>query len=334
MKDDKMVRFLILRFGSASEVLMTTPVIRCLKEQVEGASIDYVVGRAWVHLLEHNPYLNKVHVLEGLKGKQVKKIKEEGFDYIIDLQRDVRSEMIRARLQLISFAIPKHAFRYWMKVRLGIGHLPENNWVERCLETIQIFDVVNDSKGLDYIIPDHDEVSLSQLPQPFRKGFVTYVMGAKYRTRKLPADMISEICRGIGYPVVLIGGPEEANEAEIVSRASGTNVWNGCGIYTFGQSASLVRQSRLVLTHDTGMMHVASSFGRPVISIWGNTIPGFGMAPYRPHKDSRIFEVKDLSCRPCSLKGYNTCPKRHFHCMRHIDLEKLVQHASHILGTV
>jgi ADP-heptose:LPS heptosyltransferase len=72
-------------------------------------------------------------------------------------------------------------------------------------------------------------------------------------------------------------------------------------------------------------MHIASALNKKVLSVWGNTVPEFGMYPYMPDEESVIFEVKGLSCRPCTKLGYNTCPKGHFKCMNNIDLDKITK---------
>ena len=112
-------------------------------------------------------------------------------------------------------------------------------------------------------------------------------------------------------------------------------VFNSCGYYNISQSASLIRQATAVLTNDTGLMHVAAAFHKPIVSVWGNTIPGFGMYPYLPGKfksDSMIAEVKGLSCRPCSKLGFTECPKKHFKCMNQIEVDPVVDFLSFITG--
>ena len=69
-------------------------------------------------------------------------------------------------------------------------------------------------------------------------------------------------------------------------------------------------------------MHIAAAFKKPIISVWGNTVPEFGMAPYYGRSEIRNqkFEILNLSCRPCSKIGYKKCPKGHFKCMNEIDI--------------
>ncbi|HUD91393.1 MAG TPA: TonB-dependent receptor, partial [Sphingobium sp.] len=84
------------------------------------------------------------------------------------------------------------------------------------------------------------------------------------------------------HPVILLGGPEDFEAGEAIRNALGnTQILNACGKYNFNQSASLIQKALIVFTHDTGLMHVAAAFRKKVYSIWGNTIPEFGMYPYR-----------------------------------------------------
>ena len=91
------------------------------------------------------------------------------------------------------------------------------------------------------------------------------------------------------------------------------------GKFSIGQSAYLIKKAKYVFTNDTGMMHIAAAFKKKIYSVWGNTIPGFGMTPYLANSASKIIEVRDLFCRPCSKIGFDRCPKGHFNCMNRID---------------
>jgi ADP-heptose:LPS heptosyltransferase len=159
-------------------------------------------------------------------------------------------------------------------------------------------------------------------------------------------ERIIELCAQLRRPVVLLGGPEDESTGHIVELhfehlpadqvptaapaipyspyyfeknalpPSRTQIYNACGHFTLHQSASLVKQAQLVVSHDTGLMHIAAAFQKEIISVWGNTVPAFGMYPYRTN--FRILEVEGLSCRPCSKIGYEKCPQGHFRCMRDI----------------
>ncbi|HRB40127.1 MAG TPA: glycosyltransferase family 9 protein, partial [Bacteroidia bacterium] len=108
-----------------------------------------------------------------------------------------------------------------------------------------------------------------------------------------------------------------------------------CGITSIGQSASLIKQSKAVITHDTGLMHIAAALRKKIVSVWGNTVPEFGMYPYLPVNSVpfSISEVKNLNCRPCSKIGYNTCPKKHFRCMNDMDIQEIIKNTQHYFET-
>ena len=104
-----------------------------------------------------------------------------------------------------------------------------------------------------------------------------------------------------------------------VSKTARSPIHNGCGRYSLHQSASLLRQAAFVVSHDTGLMHIAAAFGQRIYSIWGNTVPEFGMYPFRTEYEA--LEVPGLPCRPCSKIGFAQCPQGHFRCMRAQNLD-------------
>ena len=134
----------------------------------------------------------------------------------------------------------------------------------------------------------------------------------------MPNEKIISIIKKVNKPVLLIGGPEDFERGEQIV-ANTINTQNTCGKYSVLQSASLIQQANRVITHDTGMMHIAAAFKKKIYSVWGNTVPEFGMYPYLENEQSKRIEVKGLNCRPCSKIGYSKCPKGHFKCMQEID---------------
>jgi heptosyltransferase-2 len=100
-----------------------------------------------------------------------------------------------------------------------------------------------------------------------------------------------------------------------------------CGKISVNESAAIISRCAAIITHDTGMMHIAAAFGKEILSIWGNTVPALGMTPYLGKKGGRgdRFEVKGLGCRPCSKIGFGECPKGHFKCMNEQDIPAIVE---------
>jgi len=319
-----LVKFLIIRFSSIGDIVLTTPVIRCLKEQVEGAEVHYFTKKAFLPVLAGNPYIDQIHVLDNSLSEIIKQLKQINFDYVIDLHHNLRTTIVKTRLNILAFSFNKLNIEKWLLVNMRINRLPNVHIVDRYLETTKVFDINNDGKGLDYFIDPKDEIGINDLPATHQNGYAGFVIGAKHSTKRLPRTKIVSIVQKLKLPVIMMGGKEDFEDGEFIQQQVGELCYNACGKYNLGQSASLVKKANVVITHDTGLMHIASAFHKKIISIWGNTIPEFGMYPYLPHSDSQIIEVKGLKCRPCSKIGYKACPKGHFKCMNEINEEKVV----------
>jgi ADP-heptose:LPS heptosyltransferase len=320
------VKILIIRLSSIGDIVLTSLIVRCLKNQVKNAEIHFVTKQQFKSILESNPYIDKVHVLGENFGDLIHELIPEKFDYIIDLHHNFRSARLKRRLKGKAFSVNKLNWQKMLLIRFKINRLPQKHIVDRYLETTSSLQVENDGKGLDYFIPEKEAFKMSDLPAPFQKmGFVAFVIAGTYNTKKLPVEKIIEICQKIDYPVILLGGKKEFDEGEKVLSQSKGNVLNYAGKISLNRSASLVRDAKVVLTNDTGLMHIAAAFQKKILSFWGNTVADFGMVPYQPHPVSQRMEVENLKCRPCSKLGFQKCPKKHFRCMNEINVDEAVR---------
>lgn len=320
------MKILVLRFSSIGDIVLTTPLIRAVKKQVEGVELHYATKATYRGIVESNPYVDKVHVLEDNINQLVQELQEEQFDLVLDLHHNIRTQIIKMRLRVKSVAVNKLNFEKWLLTQFKIDKLPKyKHIVDRYVYTAKTLGVKKDEGGLDFFIPQEDEVKIKDLFEDAQGGFVAIAIGAKFLTKRLPYPKIIEICDRIDQAVILLGGLDDlARGEEIAHRTSNKRVFNACGRLNLNQSASVVKQANVVITHDTGLMHIAAAFKKKIISIWGNTVPEFGMYPYNMDNDFKIIEVKDLSCRPCSKIGHKKCPKEHFDCMQKIDTEEVI----------
>lgn len=320
-------RILVVRFSSIGDIVLTTPVLRCAKNQWHGeVEIHFLTKKPYAFLLENNPYLHQVHTIERSTNEIIESLRNLQFDYIIDLHHNARSFFLKRKLGMLSFAFNKLNFEKWLLVRFGINRLPENHIVDRYLETLSAFKIKNDLRGLDYFIPDTARNALDQLPEAFRKGYLAFVIGGQHKGKKLPPAKIANICQALNYPVVLLGGPEDEHAANTILRTAGENVWSAAGKFSFDESAALIESSTGVISHDTGLMHVAAALKKPVISVWGGTVPEFGMYPYLPGEPSAMVQASHLKKRPCSKLG-NHCKYKTCRCTEEINENEVVQYA-------
>ncbi|WP_460960979.1 glycosyltransferase family 9 protein [Spirosoma litoris] len=308
------MKILIIRFSSIGDIVLTTPVVRCLKLQLPNAEIHFCTKRIYQSLIETNPYIDYCHCLDNSLPNLIRRLYAEQYDYIIDLHNNLRTKLIKLTLRTHCYTINKRNIRKWLYIRLKLNSMPDEHIVDRYMATLKSLKVKNDGLGLDYFIPDSARVMKEQLPFTHQQAYIAYAIGGQHATKRLPLARIIELCRQINQPIILLGSPEDREVGDAVQEALGDQViFNACGLYSLNQSASLLQQARIVFSHDTGLMHIAAALKKPIYSIWGNTTPQLGMYPYKtPHI---IIENKNLRCRPCSKIGYQSCPQHHFRCM-------------------
>ncbi len=320
------MKFLIIRFSSIGDIVLTTPVIRCLKQQLPGAEVHYLTKKSYKAIIETNPYVDKLHVLADNWDAMTDSLKQEQFDFVIDLHHNLRTWRIKRALKNAkNFSFNKLNYEKWLLTALKINKLPNIHIVDRYLQTLQSFGIKNDGKGLDYFIPEKDIVPVTDLPVSHMHGFIGIVIGAALQTKKLPVHKLQELCAKIDHPIILLGGPEDRADGDMIASVDTIKIYNSCGKFNLNESADLVRRSKLIISHDTGLMHIAAAFKKNVISIWGNTVPAFGMGPFfgKLQVTDIQFQVDGLSCRPCSKIGYKKCPKGHFKCMERQDINAI-----------
>jgi heptosyltransferase-2 len=294
-----------------------------VKKQIEGAELHFVTKESFREVLVNNPYINKLYTFKKDIPEIYDQLKAEHYDLVIDLHKNLRSVRLKRHLGVKSYSFDKINFQKFAAVNFKmISSLPAKHIVDRYFDAVKDLNVNNDGKGLDYFLEEKDKVDV---PRIFfageKKEFVALVAGGSYYTKKIPLQKLEEICRKVTLSIIVVGDKSDAEVAEKLAEKF-THVGDACGKFSINQSASIIQQSKAVITSDTGLMHIASAFKKKIFSLWGNTIPEFGMGPYLPGEGSRILETK-ISCRPCSKLGYHKCPKGHFRCMMEINISEI-----------
>jgi ADP-heptose:LPS heptosyltransferase len=321
------VKILVVRFSSIGDIVLTTPVLRALKKQLEDCEIHFLTKSSFRSVIQHNEFIDKVITIDESIKEVTKTLKDEKYDWVIDLHNNIRTKSLKFRLGRPSKKFPKLHWKKWKLVKFKKDEMPNIHVVERYFQAVEHLGVKPDNQPCDFPIPESESINLKEYTLE-GKRFCAVVVGAKFKTKQLPVQKLIEIINGIDLPVILIGGPDDKVLAdELMIGLSRPDVYNSCGKHSILGSASILKQSAQVLTNDTGMMHIASCYDVPIISVWGNTVPSLGMYPYRPEDKSSfsIHEVEGLNCRPCSKIGYASCPKGHFDCMLKQNTEGIVK---------
>jgi len=332
------MKALIIRFSSIGDIVLTTPVIRCLKQQFPAWEVHYLTKKAYGTLLVNSPFIDKLHLLGDDLDEVIEELKKEKFDFIIDLHHNLRTLRVKKALKAKSYSFPKLNIQKWLLTNLRLDFMPDKSIVERYFEPVRPLGVHNDGKGLDYYLPVKNRVGNDDIPMSHWSGYIGCVIGGSYDTKKLPVAQWKKFCELSPYPVMLLGGPEDQYDGNEIASQDKIKIYNSCGKFNLNESAELVKLARVIVSNDTGLMHVAAAFQKPIISLWGNTSPGMGMFPYygynnlkdRVASQSVIIENKNLNCHPCSKIGYNRCPKGHFRCMRELDMALVANEAERL----
>jgi ADP-heptose:LPS heptosyltransferase len=314
------LKVLIVRFSSIGDIVLTSPLLRCLRAQTNW-ELHFLTKASFRGILAGNPHIDRLLTIDRSVGELKGELKSAGYDLVIDLHKNLRTLHLRTILPTTKFrSYRKDNWDKWKMVHLKSKRIRKRHIADRYFGPVKTYGIHKDGHGLEYYLQDKDWVDLERAG--IRGAFVSMVIGAAHFTKRYPADKVAGVCKQFGLPIVLIGGAEERRAAQVIMDEAGPHVISYCGDLTIGQSAFVIRKSAAVITNDTGFMHIAAAFQIPVVSLWGNTVPEFGLWPYYGQKNQDLnmtMEVNELSCRPCHKIGRDSCPRGHFRCMRDID---------------
>ena len=310
----KSLKILVVRFSSIGDIILTTPVVRILKKQLN-TEVHYLTKNAYSSLLMNNPNIDQIFCIKNSILEIRKDLKEQKYDFIIDLHNNIRSSL------LISLGFPikryvKSNFKKFLFRNFGINLLKNQHVVDRYLHTISFLKTKNDNLGLEYYIDESSSVNFD-----LKQKYIAWAIGGSKIQKKISLNQINELSKELNYPIVLIGGDEEKNTGELIKEMSkGLNITNLCGTLDLDQSALVIKHSLCLFSNDTGMMHIGAAFNKKIVSFWGCTKPNMGFYPY-VKKENSLLVVSSNSQRQCSKHG-DSCRYSKDGCIKQINIDK------------
>lgn len=315
------MKILLIRLSSIGDILLTTPVVRALYRAIPEASIHFVTRIRYTSLLEHHPHIHTIHGYSSSgpdKARLRQVLREEKFDLVIDLHAVPRSRALRRGLAHRVHVYQKQSWRWLALVGLkwnlyrSVLPIPE-----RYLAAVPDLGLKADQEGLElYLPPTLSELVLQMLIErgwDGRTPIIALCPGARHATKRWPeqhhADLLRRIREHSHSTVVLLGGPEDT----AILRDPGEGVIDLRGRLTLLETAAVMDACTVVVTNDSGLMHMATARRRPVVALFGSTVREFGFYPYQA--DATVLEIPGLPCRPCTHIGRARCPQGHFRCM-------------------
>jgi lipopolysaccharide heptosyltransferase II len=327
-------RILIARLSSIGDIVLTTPLIRAVKNKYPQARISFLVKKQFSGLLQHNPNIDELieyNKSEGELNRICKIISEKQFDWFIDIHKSLRTRYLRFLTGIpYSTSYRKQVFHRQLLVWFGSNHFTEIRPVYlKYFDSVAKQGISYDSEGTEVYFSKEDtdfvNLELTKGGYSFKEPIITLCPGASYWNKQWPAERFAEtgkiLANGKNAVIALLGGSKDQRLCESVKDIIGSPAINLAGKLSLTGSAALLNQSLLVITNDSGMMHLAQSQKKPVLAIFGSTTRELGFFPL-PQKS--IVVEKQLSCRPCTTKGLDHCPKKHFNCMNLIPVSEVL----------
>ena len=325
-------KILIIRFSSIGDIVLASPVFRCVKKQLSDTEVHFLTKLSYKIVTAANPFIDKFFYYDDNMEELLARLKAENYDHIIDLHNNFRSNKIKRILSVDTHTIDKLTFKKFLLTQLNIDVMPDRHITQRSLDAVLPLGVKDDGGGLDYFIAKEYELKRDDIPTSHLAGFIVIVIGATYFTKRFPVHKIIELCSKINHPIILLGGKEDAANGKIIADNDSVKIYNACGKFNISESADIIKKAKLVISNDTGMQYIACALKRPVIALWGGTTPDLDVEPYYGSNFLRnlqkpLYEnvVLNLKCQPCSKYGLNKCPLDHFNCMEKINVDGLVE---------
>jgi lipopolysaccharide heptosyltransferase II len=336
---------LIIRLSSIGDIILTTPLLRSIRRTYPNVSITYITKKQYAGLLADSPYINELIAFdqsEGFHGlrKLKQRLRKQHFDACLDIHKNWRSRFLRLGLGAgLTATYPKYILRRTLLVRLKINLYRNIRPVYlRYFKAVRKLGVQYDGDGseINFPVTASEKVTgiLSDLGYKLNTPMVVICPGATYLNKKWLTDGFVKAARHLMHErsvfVIIHGGRDDKDQCDQIAAGIGPGACSLAGSLSLPETAALLRLSTLVIANDSGLLHLAQSQKRPVVGIYGPTTRELGFFPMEP--DSTVVETT-LSCRPCTPKGLNYCPKGHFRCMKDITPEMVIDAAMQYLGT-
>ncbi|MFH1562887.1 MAG: lipopolysaccharide heptosyltransferase II [Nitrospirota bacterium] len=335
MEDDK--KILIIRLSSIGDIVLASPLIRLVRKKFPQAKIDMLVCSEFEELISANPNLSQVILFDrktGLKGllRLCKKIRKERYDLVIDIHKKLRSSIIcwtSGAKQTVVYN--KHSFLRFLLVNFKINRFVTTTYVANLyLKSVERFGIEDDGQGLELDITQAKDMGVLELLR--QEGvskecsLIGLAPGAHWNTKRWFKESFIELANLLlqrkGVKIVILGGKDEMELGKEIESGLLDKPINAVGKLSLMETAALLKRCNVLITNDTGVMHIAAAVKTPVVAIFGPTVGEFGYYPYRVA--NRVIS-KDLPCKPCTTKGTSKCKINTFDCMRIISTDEVLE---------
>lgn len=337
------MKILVFRLSAIGDIVLTTALLRNLRKTFPHAQIDFVVKKQFASLLQSVPYVSNVYEFDskkGLKGLFAlrKMLAAQNYNALLDIHKNWRSLFVTSTIRGKRYVYKKMVLKRSLLVKFKINcYKPPRPVYLRFLDAAKPLGVNYDGEKTSIVVPQEArEFVKNQLAASgiLAEKYVVLCPGASFSNKQYPVELLTQVAQQLlaqSQSIVLLGGEKEEKLCEEIMRNCKGNIANLAGKCNLTQSAAVLAGAAVTVANDTGMLHISEACGVPVVGLYGPTVEQFGYFPLLAQ--SKVAQVEELTCRPCTKMGMNYCPKGTFACLKTIAPAQIVNFVEHIINS-
>lgn len=333
-------QILVIRLSAIGDILLTTPILRLLRAYCPQARIDFLTKAAYHDLIRAHPCVDRVLLVPPQQGlhQTLQALRQTPYDMVLDVHRTLRTRLLaRGLAARHKLHYHKRPLRRALLVHLGWNTLrPLTAVPELYAAPLRRLGMHAPLSGLEmHIAPESHAMVQAYCarvcPQAAAAPLLAVAPGAQWPTKRWLVERFADVARAMAHThkaaIVLLGSAADRPLAQAIQARLPGPVLDSTGQLSLMETAALLQQCRLLLCNDSGLMHMATALGVPVVAIFGPTVEEFGFYPF--HAQAQVLSAP-VACRPCSTKGSARCPRGHHACMQHVTTTQVLE-AAHTL---
>lgn len=333
-------RSLVIQTSFLGDVILTTPLLTRLADSNGGGPVDVVATPQGASLLQGHPAVRQLIPYDkrgadkGIAGfrRVVKRIRSTSVDDVAYLaQGSIRSATLALSARYpnrVGFDTADGRWLYTKQVKYQseLHHsqrllsLADAHRKQRAAPSTdlgeakpRLYPSSADKEAVETLLREADFDGTSPL--------VAMAPGSVWATKRWP--YYAELARLLPeeWRIVIVGSAQDRGLAGLILAAAPRRTIDATGHLSLLASAELIGRAKVLITNDSAPLHMASAMNTPTVAVFGPTAPRLGFGPLAAR--NAIAEIVDLDCRPCHAHGPMTCPLGHFHCMQHLDADRV-----------
>lgn len=337
-ENENIKKILIIRLSSIGDIILTTELIRLVRKRFPDAVIDFLIQKEYKELLQYNNRINNIIeydkklTLNELNTNRKAQLKNEKYDLVIDLHNNVRTRHWRRGIYKHLVKVRKYRLEKLALVHINNSFNSMPHVTDRYYNSISELGIEKDNRGLEVWLENESAYKANE------NNTLNYQIGiapgAKHFTKMYPIEKIILLFEKLlliypNYKFKIFGIAEDKPLSDEITKLGGDRVKSFCGELSLLETAKEIDACDMLISNDSGLMHLAAARKVPTLAFFGSTVPQFGFTPYGNRAE--IVEV-DLGCRPCTHIGRDKCPKGHFDCMNLIENDIVLEKIERILN--